>query len=255
MIQYKKQVLKMDAFLRYKKTLYMAATVAGYIIGGAALGVTNTHTAYAANLTKPESSSQNGSTAEYDAEYDIAMASIANVSLTNPSERLITNIGDQAISFLSDPAMNQDAREEAFRDLLINNFDMKTIGRFVLGRYWRTATGVQKQEYLSLFEKMVVKTYSKRFSKYSGENLVVIGSRDEGGRDRIVSSVIKSSTGSSGDISVDWRVRTQKDGTYKVVDVIVEGISMSVTQRSDFSSVIQRGGGNIEALLTQMRDS
>ncbi len=53
-------------------------------------------------------------------------------------------------------------------------------------------------------------------------------------------------------MAVDWRVR-QVGGGYKVVDILVEGVSMALTQRSDFASVIQRGGGDIEVLLEQLR--
>ena len=74
--------------------------------------------------------------------------------------------------------------------------------------------------------------------------------RAEGKRDILVNSEVQAQNGQA--IKVDWRLRDRK-GSFKVIDVIVEGVSMSVTQRSDFSSVIQRGGGNIEVLLKHLR--
>ena len=128
---------------------------------------------------------------------------------------------------------------------------MKTIGKFALGRYWRTATKAQKDEYLELFEDMIIETYARRFEEYQGQQIQVGTARSVGSNgDSLVQSSIISS--GSPDVSVDWRVR-KNGNTYQVIDVLVEGVSMSVTQRSEFSSIIQRGGGNIDALLEKLR--
>jgi phospholipid transport system substrate-binding protein len=234
----------MSYLKRTKSSLLLTSTLGCLVAGGAFMVVSSP--SYASGIAAQESSAHSVNVAQED----LAMASLTSAAAISPSEKLISDIGEQAISFLADENLSDSAREEAFRELLINNFDMKTIGRFVLGRYWRTATPEQKDEYFDLFEDMVIKTYSKRFSEYSGQKLVVTGSRDENGADKLVTSLVK---GGGSDISVDWRVREKSDGSHKIVDVIVEGVSMSVTQRSDFSSVIQRGGGNIEALLQQLR--
>jgi len=172
----------------------------------------------------------------------------------NGAEALINDLGNKAISFLSDASLTDAKRTQEFSKLLSNNFDMKTIGRFALGRYWHNANETQRDEYFQLFEDMVISVYSQRFNEYSDQQFSILGSRADGPRDNIVQSLITNKSGGS-DIHVDWRVRQKKDGGYKVVDVIVEGVSMSVTQRSDFSSVIQRGGGNIEVLLNHLRKS
>lgn len=120
-----------------------------------------------------------------------------------------------------------------------------------MGRYWNQATDEQKKEYLRLFESMVVETYAKRFGEYQGQQVVVNKSRSEGEKDAIVNSKIVSQDGSP-DVQLDWRVR-YKNGEYRIVDVLVEGVSMTLTQRSEFSSVIQRGGGNIDVLIEKLR--
>jgi phospholipid transport system substrate-binding protein len=173
-----------------------------------------------------------------------------NVNLESQAQNIINSLGDEAISLMANGSLGQQGREQAFAKLLRKHFDMKTIGRFVLGRYWRSANDVQKSEYQTLFENMVVNVYSKRFNEYSGQAFSVAGSRREGTKDVIVHSVVDSG---SNNIAVDWRLRQKRDGSLKVIDVIVEGVSMSVTQRSDFSAVIQRGGGNIEVLLDHLR--
>jgi phospholipid transport system substrate-binding protein len=139
---------------------------------------------------------------------------------------------------------------QRFQELLYLGFDVPYIARFVLGRYWNAATADQREEYERLFTRMILKIYADRFSLYAGETLKVVGSRQDSSVDAIVSSQIVRPSGPP--INVDWRVR-DRNGEYKIIDVVVEGISMGVVQRDEFSSVIQRGGGNIDALLTVLR--
>jgi phospholipid transport system substrate-binding protein len=166
------------------------------------------------------------------------------------AENFINSVASRGIGFLSNEGMTMEQRRAEFRSLLRDSFDMPTLGRFALGKYWKVATPAQQQEYLKLFEKMVVEVYSNRFNDYNGQSLEVRGSRAEGNEDTMVSSYIIPPEGS--EIQVDWRVRYKK-GRYKVVDIIVAGVSMAMTQRSDFASVIQRGGGSIEVLLEHLR--
>lgn len=166
------------------------------------------------------------------------------------AKAFVSKVADKGIGFLSNNELSQAQRKAAFKKLLKQNFDMRTIARFALGRYWRSASKAQQTEYLSLFEKMVINVYADRFGEYKGEKLNVKDARPEGKRDILVHSSVKGESGP--EVKVDWRLR-QKDGRYKVIDIIVEGVSMSLTQRSDFASVIQRGGGNIEVLLEHLR--
>ncbi len=174
-------------------------------------------------------------------------------ALEDKSRSFVSNLSSEGIGLISDEALSLDQREKKFRVLLNKNFDMKTIGRFALGRYWKTSSQKQQKEYLDLFEDMIVRVYSKRFSDYNGEELDVVAARPEGKSDTLVSSVLVPQSGPK--ISIDWRVRQKKDGQLKIVDIIVEGVSMSLTQRSDFASVIQRGGGSIDVLLEHLRSS
>lgn len=167
------------------------------------------------------------------------------------AHNFVEKLGNKAMEFAKNGKnLSKSNQESQFRKLLISHFDMKTIGRFSLGRYWRQADKSQQKEYLKLFEDMVVKIYTGRFNSYSGQKFVVKNGRTDGKRDVLINSAILQGNGP--EIKIDWRVR-EKNGQYSIVDVSVEGVSMAVTQRSDFSSVIQRGGGNIDALLEHLR--
>lgn len=162
----------------------------------------------------------------------------------------VQKLGDRAISVLADPKVSKPQAVEVFRELLNDNFDVQTIGRFVLGRYWNTAQPAQQKEYMSLFEQMIVEVYAERFSQYSGETFKVTGSQPAGERDAVVTSQVLRPSGPP--VNVAWRVRG-KDGGFKIVDVVVENVSMSQTQRSEFASVIENNGGRFEALLDALR--
>ncbi len=166
------------------------------------------------------------------------------------AKQFIIDLAEQGIGFLEDQSLSDEQREKEFRNVLKNNFDMKTIARFALGRYWRSSTDEQKKEYLSLFEDMIVEVYSQRFSEYNGESFEVLSAREQGKSDAVVSSQIVPPSGTK--VRVEWRVR-EKKGKMKIIDIMVEGVSMSLTQRSDFASVIQRGGGNVDVLLAHLR--
>ena len=167
------------------------------------------------------------------------------------AKKFIETMADKAIAALAVDDLSREERVERFRTLLKEHFAVRTIGRWVLGRYWRKATKKERGEYLMLFEDLIVATYVDRFTKYSGETLSVVKTAPKGKKDTIVFSHIKRSNGDP-PLNVDWRVRMLKNG-HRIVDVMVEGISMGQTQRSEFASVIRKNGGKIEGLLMELR--
>ena len=165
-----------------------------------------------------------------------------------PAAQFVQTMGDKALTSLTDRQIADGVRATRVRSLLHENFDVQTIGRFVMGPSWKKATPAQKSQYLSLFEDMIVATYTKRFAEYSGQSFKVTGSSSAGGSDSLVKSQILQKDGPP--VMVDWRVRN-KDGGFKVVDVVVESISMTMTQRDDFAGVISSKG--IDGLIDVLR--
>lgn len=164
----------------------------------------------------------------------------------------VKNLGDHAIRVLTVKEISDSEREGRFRELLREGFDVRRIGRFALGRY---ARGVKKEsidEYHGLFEDLIVATYAARFAEYSGQQFVikrVAKPRKRG--DSIVMSEIKPRDGGPS-IRVDWQVHSNKE-IYKIVDIRVEGVSMSITQREEFTTVIRSNGGKVDALIEILR--
>ena len=128
---------------------------------------------------------------------------------------------------------------------------MEGIGRFLLGRYWRMASPEDREAYLKAFNESIVYTYTARFDEYSGQRLVVDGSREDGQFVLVNTRLVDPKGGP--DVRVEWRLIRQGDG-FKVADVVIEGVSMSVTQRQEYASVIQSGGGEVKALIKALND-
>ena len=168
---------------------------------------------------------------------------------TDPTS-FINHFAEVGIDDILSANINEADKTERFRDLFNKGFDIPAIGRFVLARNWRRANDAQKQEFVALFEDVIVYTWSRRFSEYDGQTIDVRGTTPDGETGTLVDSAIVDSNGES--ISVQWRLRQRKEGL-RIVDVIVEGVSMAITYRQEYASVIrQRGGLNeLLALLRQ----
>ena len=162
---------------------------------------------------------------------------------------VITSLGNQALELLGN-SVDPKLRVARFRQLFSEDFDVPGIARFVLGRYWRIATAPQQQEFVKLFADYIALAYSNRLAEYSGETLRVTGSRPAPDGSVVSSEIVRPN--GAPPAKVDWLL-TPHDGAYKISDVVVEGVSMAVTQRSEFASVIQRNGGQVQGLITALR--
>jgi len=167
------------------------------------------------------------------------------------AKSFIDGLAGAAISALTAPGSTEAQRAQRFRQLLDENFAVNTIARWVLGRHWRNATKAERVEYLKLFQELLIATYVNRFASYTGETLKIDKTVLTGDNDVTVYSSIVRDT-SQPPLHVDWRVRSRKN-SLKIIDVIVEGVSMGQTQRSEFSSVIRQNGGKLEGLLIELR--
>ena len=165
---------------------------------------------------------------------------------TDPSA-LINSLVSEAIANIMDRQEADSDRQMKFRALLESGFDIPRISRFVLGRYWNAASDEQRQRFTGLFEEWVVRAYSSRFKEYGGEAIKVIGTRPESEISTVVTSQFTSPHGAP-PAKIDWHVRKQADGSFKIVDVSVEGVSMALTQRDEIASVADRNGGTAEGL-------
>lgn len=157
-------------------------------------------------------------------------------------------LAGQAIAMLRDRQMTDQQREAVFHKLLGDAFDIDAISRFVVGRHYQRMSAEQQVEYRQLFSAFLIKTYARRLSGYSGETFSIVSSRPVDEQQVLVRSRIERPSGPP--LDLDWRLRPDGD-RFRVVDLTVEGVSMAVAQRQDFSAVIS--GNGVGGLLAALR--
>lgn len=170
---------------------------------------------------------------------------------TGRAAGLIETAGQELVSYLNNTGMSVAQRRERVAGVLRRTIDIEGTGRFILGRYWRTASPQEQQDYLRLFDEIIIRNLSARFGEYQGVRFTMGRSQQRTEEDVLVNTIIERPNSPS--FSLDWRVADLGTGQLKVVDVIAEGTSLRLTTRSEYSSVIQRNGGQVGALLTAMR--
>jgi len=170
---------------------------------------------------------------------------------TDAATDLVDRLGKEAVKLLADDSKDVDEKRKEFNRLLARDFDMRLIGRFVLGKNWRKATEDEREEYLTVFQDYIVTTYQKRIGEYSGENLNILRAKELNSKEQLVNSEIIRPNGPA--VKLDWRVRRNKAGELKIVDIIVENVSMALTHREEFSSVISSNGGKISSLIDKLK--
>ncbi len=167
----------------------------------------------------------------------------------NPRD-FINGVGEQVIDVIRDPSTGDDEKESRLEDLFEQTVDVKWIGQFVLGRHWRSASEAQKDEYLRYYRTFLIHSYTAKFRDYTGETFKILDSRDDSnGKYLLTMELVRPK---DANVIIDYKVRTSEDGSYKIYDIIVEGVSLITTQRSEFNSVVSRKG--LDFLIKQLRD-
>lgn len=160
----------------------------------------------------------------------------------------VTDLAERAIDVLAQPDLDGEQRQLALGELLVEGFDMPLIARLALGRPYRDLDQGQRADYESLFRQFVLETYGARLANYSGERLTILRETPAGSDDVVVASEIAKAGAEP--LRVDWRVRERSAGP-RIVDVVVEGVSMVVTQRNEFQAVVDARG--LPGLLDLLR--
>jgi len=164
----------------------------------------------------------------------------------------VTRLGEKTIAKLTDVSLSQSARESEFRSLLKEGFALKAIGHFVLGKYRAESSPATVNEFVQVFEDYIVSLYGKQYSP-SQEHKFVVEKVTATSRPNDSMVATKLVPGDGGDpLLVSFQVRNQGD-SFKILDVRVEGVSMVLAQRDEFTSYIASNGGRVESLIGALR--
>ena len=162
----------------------------------------------------------------------------------------VNKAGQDLVNAINDQRLNQTQRRDKVASVLRNAIDIEGTGRFILGRYVRQASPAELQDYLKLFDEIIIRNLSSRFGEYRGVKFSLGRSQQRTEEDALVSTLVERPNTPA--FTLDWRV-AEINGQPKVVDVIAEGTSLRLTTRSEYAAVIQRNGGRVASLLDAMR--
>ena len=162
----------------------------------------------------------------------------------------VNKAGQDLVTAINDPRLNLTQRRDKVASILRTAIDIEGTGRFILGRYVRQASPAELQDYLKLFDEIIIRNLSARFGEYRGVKFSLGRSQQRTEEDALVSTLIERPNSPS--FTLDWRV-AEINGQPRVVDVIAEGTSLRLTTRSEYAAVIQRNSGRVASLLDAMR--
>lgn len=166
-----------------------------------------------------------------------AMAAAQQAAPAKSAAQFIRTVGDKVIDVLqAHPAKQERAAE--LESIFRNAFDVPGMARFAAGLYWRRTSPAERQKYVDVFGKYVANLYAMKFADYQGQKFAVTGQRAAGNSETAVETQIVSSDKKT---PVVFRVR-KIGNQYRIVDVSLAGISMLITKRDEFNSVLAREG-------------
>ena len=141
-----------------------------------------------------------------------------------------------------------ETKRAALRNLIRIGFDLDATSQFVLGKFWGRAPAEQRAEFKDLFTEYLLNTYASHLNGYRIDTLAVVAGNRVAEDDFLVQTSIERATDTGNAV---WRVRA-RDSEYRIIDVVIDRISFALTHRSEFVSIISRGG--LEKMLEVLRE-
>lgn len=167
------------------------------------------------------------------------------------AEAFVKNVTSDGIENIINANISQKEKDARFEKLFNNALDLDFIGKFVLGRAWRTATPQQRKDFIATYRELNIKTWSKRFDEFKGKNFVFKGTTPSNSANQIfVNSTVPMDQGEPA--KVVWRVK-QNGNQFKVVDIIIENVSLAITARNEYAGFIKNNAGGVDALIKDLQ--
>ena len=176
---------------------------------------------------------------------------LANAYSSDPKQ-FISEIVEEAKKILV-ASNSKEVREKELSKMALKVADIKGIGFYTLGSYRKELSEEELKEYIKLFEKYFLKSFTSRLSDYSDPKIEVIEAEVLNPKYTIVKSVLIA-TDKKPEVKIDWRVYTKNPDKPLIRDLIVEGLSLARTQKEEFASVIQSNNGDVKKLFETLKN-
>lgn len=169
----------------------------------------------------------------------------------NGAEQFVKNVTKDGIENIINANIPQKEKDARFEKLFNNALDLKFIGQFVLGRYWRTATPAQREAFIDAYRELNIQTWSKRFDEFKGRKFIFQGTTPSNSANQVfVNTEVPMDQGAPA--KVVWRVKQTGD-SYKIVDIIIENVSLAITARNEYSAYIKKAPNGVDDLIKDLQ--
>ena len=172
----------------------------------------------------------------------------SNDNLTK-SKVFVEKLGEAVLGKVSNPNISESQRNGNFKDIYLSAFDNYYISRFVLGRHWKTIDKNIQNEFVESFNNYVVATYAPKFKGWEG-TVKAIEAKVENNYYNVITNILNKDGPT---LKLQWKMYLDKNQKFKILDVNIDGMSMLVTQRAEFSSVIKNNPNGVNGLIDAMK--
>lgn len=183
------------------------------------------------------------------------LAANANASIdAKGAENFVKNVTKEGIEDIINANVSKEEKDARFYKLFNENLDLTKIGQFVLGRYWRGATAEQRKDFINVYRELNIKTWSARFDEFKGKEFVFEGTSSLNSKNSQNQVFVNTSVpmDNAAPAKVVWRVE-EKGGKYKVVDIIIENVSLAISARNEYNSYIQKSPDGLNGLIKSLQ--
>ena len=168
------------------------------------------------------------------------------------AQKFVEKVTSDGIEQIINANVSQAEKAKRYEKLFNSALDLDFIGKFVLGRNWRTATPAQRKAFIQVYRELNVKTWSKRFDEFKGKAFVFTGTTPSSSAGQVyVDSTVNMGEGEPA--KVKWRVR-QEGKSFKIVDIVIENVSLAITARNEYSGFIKNNPGGVDALIKDLQN-
>ena len=166
-------------------------------------------------------------------------------------EEFVQSVVNQA-SLILTKNFTKEQKIEKLKSIAEETVDIRGIGYYSLGAHRKNLSDDKKKEYLNVFKKYFLKSFSSRLAEYTDPKISVISQKKLNEKYTMVSSILLA-TKEKPEVKIDWRIVTKNPDKPLIIDVVIEGVSLAKVQKEEFNSIIQSNNGDFNKLLTSLK--
>ena len=167
-------------------------------------------------------------------------------------KQFIQEIVDEAKQILVE-TNTKEFKTKKLSEIALKTVDIKGVAYYTLGNYRKELNDEQMKEYLDLFEKYFIKTFSSRLTDYSEPKIEVLSVEVLNPKYTIVKSLLLG-TDKKPEVNIEWRVYTKNLDKPLIRDLIIEGLSLARAEKEQFTSVIESNNGDVTKLFDTLKE-